>query len=54
MAAQLAQSAHGTYVNIKHDLGRSPSERQEAERAYAEAKRQLLAALAELKIVKLP
>ena len=53
MAAQLAQSAHRTYFEAKHDLGRSSAERQEAERAYAEAKRQLLAALAELKIVKL-
>ena len=54
MAAQVAQSASRTYLEAKHDLGRSPSETSADHQAYVEAKRQLLAALAELNFGEVP
>ena len=54
MAAQVAQSAHRSYIEAKHDLTRKPSERHEAQKVYAEAQNLLLECLIELKIVRRP
>ena len=52
MAAQVAQSACGNYLDTKHDLARSPSDRNEAKQTYVEARQRLVTALVELKVVK--
>ncbi len=54
LAAQEAQSASHTHLDTKYDPERRPSERTEAYQAYLGARSRLVAALAELKIVRFP
>ncbi len=51
-AVQQAQAAGRTFFAVKHQLGRSKSERAEAKEAYAGAKSRLRSLLVELDVVR--
>jgi hypothetical protein len=53
-AAQEAQATCRAYLEMKYDPERQPAERTKATAAYLESRKRLLAALAELKLVKPP
>lgn len=53
-AAQESQSTSRVFLEIKYDPERRLLERTEANKAYVEARKRLVAALVELKVVKRP